>query len=132
VLPELLSAWWVVFLSVVFIAKHFVADFLLQTGWMARGKERTDHWALPLAVHAGIHAIATLVITLALAPRLFWLAAIDFVIHFTIDRGKALVSRAAATNPTQSIFWWLLGLDQALHHLTDLAFVVAIATALAA
>jgi hypothetical protein len=124
--------WWFVVLSLIFVIKHLVADFLLQTSWMAFGKERAEHWVLPLSAHAGIHAAATLLIVMALAPGLFWLAAVDFVIHFAIDRGKALTSRAANTDPTKATFWWLLGFDQALHQLTDLAFVVVLAVALAA
>jgi Protein of unknown function (DUF3307) len=131
-LPETLSVWWLVVLSLIFIIKHFVADFLLQTSWMALGKERAEHWILPLSAHAGIHAAATFLIVTALMPRLYWLAAVDFVIHFTIDRSKALISRAANTDPTKATFWWLLGFDQALHQFTDLAFVVVLAVALGA
>jgi hypothetical protein len=123
------ALWWFVFLSALFILKHFVADFLLQTGWMAFGKERDKQWTAPLAVHAGIHGVATLLICLAIAPQLAWLGAVDFAVHSIFDRVKALVTRAAGATPEQTTFWWFLGFDQTLHHLTDLAFVFVLATA---
>lgn len=123
------ALWWFVFLSALFVLKHYVADFLLQTGWMALGKERDKQWMLPLAVHAGIHGAATLLICLAIAPALAWLGAVDFVVHSVVDRGKALATRASGATPERATYWWLLGFDQTIHHLTDLGFVFALATA---
>jgi hypothetical protein len=128
-LQQSIALWWFVFLSALFIMKHFVADFLLQTGWMAFGKERDKEWRMPLAVHAGIHGVATLLICLAIAPQLAWLGAVDFAVHTLVDRGKALATRACGARPEHAIYWWLLGFDQALHHLTDLGFVCALAIA---
>ena len=45
-------------LMVAMAAKHYLIDFVAQTDWMARGKERVTGWAAPLAVHAGTHALA--------------------------------------------------------------------------
>ena len=106
-------------LAIAFTVKHFVADFLLQTGWIAHGKERRDGWILPLAAHVACHAVLTLVIALAVAPRLWWLALVDLVVHFAVDHAKTLVGRASRTTPQDAGFWWLLGLDQMLHALTN-------------
>lgn len=114
--------------SLVFLVKHFLADFLLQTTWMALGKERAAGWVMPLAVHAGIHAIATGLICVVFAPALIWFAAVDFVLHFAIDRSKAIAGRFLQINPSRPAFWWLLGLDQTLHHATHLGFTVVIAS----
>ena len=54
-------------------AKHYGADFVGQTEWMARGKERVSGWAAPLAAHAGLHALGTLCIALLFKPSLWWL-----------------------------------------------------------
>ena len=35
---------WMVLLTV----KHIIADFVLQTAWMAHGKDQKTGWALPL------------------------------------------------------------------------------------
>lgn len=106
-------------LSIALAAKHYVADFVLQTEWIARGKERADGWGLPLLVHAGEHAVGTLLIVSLVQLDLWWLALADFVVHGAVDRGKALLSlrlRLPVSNPR---FWWLLGFDQFLHHVTN-------------
>lgn len=111
-------------LAATMIAKHYIADFILQTDWMARGKERETGWLAPLAAHVACHATATLCVALVVAPRLWWLALVDYAIHFTIDRTKAVLSRRAGWTPANVRFWWLLGFDQMLHGLTDLGLVV--------
>ena len=105
--------------------KHFVADFLLQTNWIARGKERRTGWGAPLAVHALIHGVATLLIALAIAPRLWWLGLADFAIHWTIDRAKTLVSLRGGWSADQAPFWWVIGFDQFLHQVTNIALAAA-------
>ncbi len=123
------QALWLAVLVGIFIVKHLVADFLLQTTWMAVGKERPAGWLAPLAAHAGVHALMTAAIALAVAPSLVWLAAVDFVIHATVDRGKSVVGRVAAVEPYGQRFWWLIGIDQALHQITHLGFCVVLASA---
>lgn len=113
-------------LSAAMIAKHYLADFVLQSDWMARGKERATGWLRPLLAHAGCHALATLLVALAVAPRLWWLALVDYAIHFAVDRAKAVVGRRAGWSPANVRFWWLLGFDQMLHGLTDIGLVAAL------
>jgi len=76
-------------LLVLYQVKHFLADYPLQTPWML-GKFK-DGWAFlgPLAAHAGVHAVCTLIIALCFNPRYFWLAGVDFILHFLMDRIKA-------------------------------------------
>ncbi|MBX9934899.1 MAG: DUF3307 domain-containing protein [Methylobacterium sp.] len=116
----------VVALSGTMAIKHYLADFLLQTDWMARGKERERHWLLPLAAHAGCHAGMTLAVALVVEPRLWWLCLVDFSIHAAIDKAKATIGRRLALIPSQARFWWLMGFDQLLHGLTDLGLVAAL------
>jgi hypothetical protein len=105
--------------------KHFVADFLLQTNWIARGKERRTGWAAPLAVHVLIHGGLTLLIALAIAPRLWWLGLADCAIHAAIDRAKTLVSLRGGWRVDQAAFWWVIGFDQLLHQATNIALAAA-------
>jgi len=126
-------------LLVVYQEKHYLADFPLQTWWML-GKFKEKGWVLPLACHAGVHALFTLIITLFVAPRMWWLCLVDFVIHFAMDRIKAspkLLGRFKSlcqhdfehkSNMTKErwegkmrsnkYFWRSLGWDQKVHHLT--------------
>lgn len=113
-------------LSAVFALKHYVADFVLQTNWIARGKERPRDWLVPLGAHVLCHAALTLVIVLAVAPRLWWLALVDLVVHFAIDRAKTLVAQQGNWQPAQVQFWWLIGVDQLLHQLTNIALAAAL------
>lgn len=122
--------WWFVVLSAVFTAKHFLGDFLFQTRWMSMGKEQVSGWLAPLATHSAIHAGLTGAIVLSLAPRLWPLMAVDFLLHGAIDRTKGIVTkRLGLTAFTDTVWWWVFGADQTLHHLTHLAFVALLVSA---
>jgi hypothetical protein len=113
-------------LLLVMAFKHFVADFLLQTSWIAHGKERREGWQAPLAVHVLCHAGLTLVIALFVAPRLWWLALVDLVVHAAIDRSKSLIGNRGGWQVNQFQYWWLLGFDQFLHQVTNIALAAAL------
>jgi hypothetical protein len=105
--------------------KHYLADYILQVNWIARGKELREGWFAPFAVHVLIHAALTLSIALVIAPRLWWLAGADLVAHAAIDRCKTLVARWGVWTTHQIQFWWLSGLDQLLHQVTNVALAAA-------
>jgi hypothetical protein len=121
-----ISIWSMALLAAVFSLKHFFADFVLQTRWIALGKDRRVDWLAPLAAHVGIHAGLALAIILIVAPRLWWLALIDLVVHFAIDRGKSLVGRWGRCGPQDARYWWLFGFDQLLHQLTNIGLALAL------
>ncbi|WP_246735993.1 DUF3307 domain-containing protein [Enterovirga aerilata] len=114
-------------LTVAFTVKHFLADFVLQTGWIAIGKDCRGDWFKPLAAHVAIHAGLALAIVLVVAPRLWWLAAIDLVVHFGVDRGKSVVGRWGGWTPHDARYWWLFGFDQLLHQVTNIGLAYALA-----
>ncbi len=116
-------------LMVVMTTKHLLADFLLQTAAMAKGKAAEHAWLGPLLLHAGAHASLTLLIALAFAPAVWWVAPLELVIHAVLDRGKAIVSRRARVDPGQDLYWWLFGTDQFLHQLTNIGLVFIFVTA---
>jgi hypothetical protein len=128
-LPALLSTRWLMIGLFAFLTKQFVADFLLQSQWMAFGKERAERWIAPLVAHASIHAALTAVIFALLAPNLGWLAAVDFFVHLSIDRAKGVIGRRFGLTYKSTYFWWVLGFDQFLHHATHAVFVVMLAAA---
>lgn len=144
-------------LLIVYQIKHFLADYPLQGAYMLKKFMGGWDWVLPLAAHAGVHGLFTLAICLIVAPTMWWLALVDFVIHFTMDRIKAspnLLGRFKALSGSEfmqikplledverwqgagytnfpddhkdalarmrnnTYFWWSLGLDQMVHHLT--------------
>lgn len=80
-------------LLVVYQMKHLLADYLLQSwpiGHYFLGKFKKHGWVKPLAGHCGEHAAITLMIVGAMhRPDLWWLAIVDFGVHFVMDRLKA-------------------------------------------
>jgi hypothetical protein len=127
-LPLSLAFWLLAALTL----KHFIADFLLQTRWMATGKEAPQGWALPLACHAGLHGLGTTFIALMLEPAAWWLGVVDMVVHAVIDVAKARTGQHFRLQPDQPAYWWLFGLDQFLHQLTNLGLAMAMLMVLAA
>lgn len=107
-------------LLVVFQLKHFLADFPLQVQYMF-GKFKTGtEWILPLTCHAAVHGTLTLAIVCAFGrPDLARLALFDFGIHFSMDRIRASPYLLGRFPSTTRYFWWTLGLDQMVHHLTN-------------
>jgi hypothetical protein len=113
----------------VLTVKHVIADFVLQTSWMAIGKDQRTGWALPLLAHCLVHLAVAMTLILIIAPRFWFVALIDFAIHITVDRIKGLfASRLGVTQESHHPwFWTLIGVDQALHHLTDFGLSIFMA-----
>lgn len=105
--------------------KHLVADFLLQTGYIAANKGRYGHYSGVL--HALGHVLLTPLVFLVLpAPSLAIAAALlggEFVWHYHQDLLKDMVTRAYALTPNDTGFWWGLGIDQCVHQLTYIGMV---------
>jgi Protein of unknown function (DUF3307) len=109
-----------------FELKHFVADFVLQTDTLAKGKERVEGWLIPLTIHAGIHGVLALVVALVFVPHLWWIGLVDFGIHFCIDRGKSVAGRMGGWTIKQHMYWVLFGFDQFLHQVTNVALAMTL------
>jgi hypothetical protein len=77
-------------LLVLYQVKHFLCDYLFQTPWMLGKFKAYPDWILPLLAHAGVHGVGTFLIAYAVKPEsALWLALLDMVVHFTVDRIKA-------------------------------------------
>ena len=108
-------------------AKHIVADFLLQNSWMAIGKDQKTGWALPLLAHCLVHLGVALLLILVVAPKFWFVAFIDFAIHIVIDRSKGYIAANFGINHENPWVWSLIGVDQALHHLTGFGLSIFMA-----
>ena len=91
------------------------------------GKDQKKGWALPLLVHCLIHLAVALAMILIVAPRFWFVAFIDFAIHIVIDRCKGLCVSTFNVTMEHQWFWWLIGIDQALHHLTGFGLSIFMA-----
>lgn len=76
-------------LLILFQVKHLLCDYFLQTPYML--KKFLPGWGFlfPLLLHSSMHGVGTLIICLCYNPSLWWLALVDLVIHFGMDRLKA-------------------------------------------
>jgi len=130
-------------LLIFFQVKHFLADYLFQVQYEYLLQKFNPGWdfLLPLAVHAGVHAACTFMIVYLFTQSIqfsFEMAAIDLVIHFFADRlkagpkyfgkWKALTTSEYSTASVERkraniYFWWMLGFDQMIHHLTHYAII---------
>ena len=101
--------------------KHFVADFLLQPGWILAGK---GDIRLPGGyAHAGIHALFTAIVLLIAGVPLgtiVTIIAIEFVLHYMLDYAKVHYSRNVDVHAQASRYWGLFGVDQLAHQLTSM------------
>ena len=115
-------------LYLAFRAKQVICDFFLQTSWMAnvKGAPFNMGGAKALGMHAGIHAAFTFILVFIFAPQLWWLGAVDFVVHALIDKIKAAITQGRGWNYKDGPYWWAFGLDQEAHNLTHLIYIIAI------
>lgn len=112
----------------------------------------------PLLAHSALHGIMTWTICWFYNPDMMWLGFVDMAIHFTMDRIKAgpkYLGRYKTITPQEfkasmtylswegherekkearkklkgnKLFWWSLGLDQMVHHLTDIFTIYVLVT----
>jgi hypothetical protein len=115
-------------LLVLYQLKHFICDYPLQNVYML-GKFKDIGWVKPLLAHTGVHALATFIIAISFTQMLFLsvcLALFDMAVHFVMDRVKASPNMLGRYDIKDKRFWWSLGLDQMVHHLTHYAIIACI------
>jgi hypothetical protein len=121
-----ISAIW---LLALLLTKHFIADYPLQPRWMYANKGIFGH---PGGIaHAALHAALSAIILAFWVGGIwgaFLLGAVDFIAHYWVDFAKVHINKHYGLTPTNSEqFWWLLGLDQWLHHATYIGFAFLVA-----
>jgi hypothetical protein len=104
---------------VLFEAKHFVCDFVLQTPYQYRNKGIYGH---PGGfVHAGLHATGSLPAVLMFTEAVWLIAAIlaaEFVVHYHVDWLKEQINKRFGLTLDSALFWMVFGADQLTHQLT--------------
>ncbi len=107
---------------VILEVKHFVCDYPLQTVYQVSNKGTYGHPGG--IIHSGLHVVGTAFAFLVITPSLAVGAGIligEFVLHYHIDWSKDNLMRWSGMKPNESRFWWAIGFDQLLHHLTYVA-----------
>ena len=121
-------------LLLIFQVKHWICDYPLQTPYMLN-KFKLKGWVYPLFCHVRVHSVFTLLISTAFLnlysdmtvqdyTRIaVWMMFLDGVVHFIVDRIKAHPDIGGRYKPDNPKFWWALGADQMLHHLTHYGII---------
>lgn len=116
----------ILLLLIAFQIKHFLCDFPLQSQYHLR-KGHSEGWVLPLLSHCLVHGAGTFLILMWINPILaLILSVLEVGLHFVIDRIKASPEMLGRFAPDNKYFWWSLGLDQMLHHLTYIGIIYLI------
>ncbi len=107
--------------------KHYLADYVFQSGWMVQHKGIYGHPA-GLA-HAGLHAVMTAVV-LIVAPVTLAVALLvslgEFILHYHMDWAKDAILKRSTVTPKDWYYWVITGLDQFVHQLTLLGVTIAV------
>lgn len=110
-------------LFVLFMLKHFVADFPLQTVYMLGKGKKGLQFVLPLSAHCLVHTVLSGMIISCFRPDLLWLAVAEFFAHFAIDRVKATYRLPPGQWASEekgrylSKYYFAFGVDQLAHNL---------------
>ena len=111
-------------LLIIFQIKHFICDFPLQREYMLRKTLPGWNFLAPLSLHCLVHMLFTLIIVVFYNPSLVWLAPVDFVVHFIMDRIKSGPRYLGRYNDrNRPGFWNALGFDQMVHCFTNFYIV---------
>jgi hypothetical protein len=99
--------------------KHFLCDYPLQTMYQLRNKGTYLHPGG--LIHSAVHALFTTAAFVVVAPGVLLGIAIvlgEFLIHYHIDWAKEQLIKRKRWMAAGKEFWWAIGADQLLHHLT--------------
>lgn len=113
---------WVLLLLFGLELKHYIADYVLQTGWMI--SQKGNFLATGGYAHAGLHAVLSAIVLLIARvplPALATISLAEFVVHYLVDFAKVYYGRGVDPDENPQRFWALHGLDQLFHQITYLA-----------
>lgn len=122
------DAHFAILLTALLLTKHFIVDFPLQPRWMYANKGTFGH---PGGIaHAVLHGAVTLAILVMSGidrDIALFLVTWEVALHYLIDWAKMTLNKRMGWAPnTAEAFWWLLGLDQWLHHACYVAIVIVV------
>ncbi|MGL4397936.1 MAG: DUF3307 domain-containing protein [Hyphomicrobium sp.] len=112
--------------TIYLMAKHWIADFVLQTEHQRTTKG--IYGATGGLTHGLTHMLATAPVFLLVpvpvaAVTALGLVVAEFIVHYHIDWAKEQIVRRSGWTLKDTHFWWTLGFDQLLHGLTYVAML---------
>lgn len=111
-------------------ACHWIGDFThASRPWMLAAK-KSGRPLLPIAAHAGVHAVPMTLVGMALVglESGLLIGAIQWPAHFAIDvaKGRSSALSPELQNPASYWYWWVFGADQYLHQLVMIGTVAIV------
>ena len=104
-----------IFLILIFVI-HYIADFILQTEWMALNKSLSFS---PLLAHVAVYTSALFMAAVLAVPfeEAFLWAIINGLAHFCVDYFTSRLMRWAREQQKNRLFFQIYGIDQTLHYI---------------
>lgn len=104
--------------TLLIIAVHWIADFLLQNKWMAENK--SSSWEA-LLTHTGVYTLVITALWLLLGlilptGHVIILLAITFIVHTAIDFVTSRAGLRVWNSGKTRTFFNIIGFDQLLHY----------------
>lgn len=90
---------------IIILVLHFIADFVLQTNWMAVNKSKNN---LALFVHVAVYSAVFCFVGLIYAV-------INGILHFIVDFITSRITSKLWKEQNYRLFFTVIGLDQTLH-----------------
>ena len=113
------------YLAVLLLFKHMVAEFFYQPPWMLSRKGRL--LAGGLEAHAGLHVLLSAMVFAWFGETrtdvLITILAFEFFVHYWTDYFKVKINQMVDLRPDESEYWMVFGLDQFIHGVTMVIMV---------
>ena len=104
--------------------KHLLADYFLQNQYMLRNRRIYGHPGGLLHVAIHVAGTAACFYVFGIGGWLFaGLLIAEAVIHYHLDWSKDNFTQNRELGPTDPLYWYSMGVDQAMHHLTYIGMV---------
>lgn len=115
-----------IYILIYLFFAHYVADFVLQSRWMGKGKSKK--W-LPLLSHIAVYTTALGLFTYPIHHSYGWwvyFMCINSIAHLCVDTYTSQLARACYESGKMGAFWRVIGFDQFLHGMCLIASVGAL------
>lgn len=100
--------------AIYLLAVHWLADFVLQSDWMAQNKsKRLDALAYHVFVYTAALAVAAQLVMPAHAA--IWYPLVNGALHFVTDIVTSRITAALYARNQRHWFFVVIGFDQLLH-----------------
>lgn len=123
----LFSAFAPLLLLAGFQVKHFLGDYVFQNAFILENRRIWGHpgGLLHVAIHSAL-TLPILLLTQISVPLMIAIMLGEALFHYHVDWVKDSWIHARGWTAQDKQYWWLTGVDQALHQLSYLLIVAVI------